>query len=177
MATLSDFNGDESFTIGGNSFNNRESSGTPIYERTGGDGSSSSSNTLGLKLHAWGIFSGNQGSSNTVFIKHSRNLRFQNIPDGTASGYDAWVLDSPIDMPLVIISASGFGPPTSTTQIQSRMQHNRGRSQIFRPPSEDYGYYTFAIYDISGAEMYESGDTMSPATHTITQAGFNSDND
>ena len=38
MATLSDFNGQASFTIGGNSFNNRASSGTPIYERTGGDG-------------------------------------------------------------------------------------------------------------------------------------------
>lgn len=136
-------------------------------------------NTLGLKVHAWGIFSGYQGSSNTRFIKHSRNIRLQNIPDSTASGYDAWVLDSPIDMPMVIISASGYATPTSTqsTPLQSRMQHNRGRSQIFKPPSEDYGYYTFVIYDISGAEMYESGDTMSPATYTITQAGFNSDND
>ena len=41
MATLSDFNGQASFTIGGNSFNNRASSGTPIYERTGGGGGSS----------------------------------------------------------------------------------------------------------------------------------------
>ena len=48
MATLSDFNGQASFTIGGNSFNNRESSGTPIYERTGGDGSSSSSASGGF---------------------------------------------------------------------------------------------------------------------------------
>ena len=37
---LSDYNGQDSFTIGGNSFNNRASSGTPIYERTGGDGGS-----------------------------------------------------------------------------------------------------------------------------------------
>lgn len=42
MATLSDFNGQASFTIGGNSFNNRASSGTPIYERTGGGGGSTS---------------------------------------------------------------------------------------------------------------------------------------
>lgn len=41
MATLSDYNGQDSFTIGGNSFINRASSGTPIYERTGGgDGGS-----------------------------------------------------------------------------------------------------------------------------------------
>lgn len=38
---LSDYNGQDSFTIGGNSFINRASSGTPIYERTGGgDGGS-----------------------------------------------------------------------------------------------------------------------------------------
>lgn len=42
MATLSDFNGQASFTIGGNSFNNRASSGTPIYERTGTEGGGSS---------------------------------------------------------------------------------------------------------------------------------------
>lgn len=40
MATLSDYNGQDSFTIGGNSFNNRASSGTPIYERIGGGGAS-----------------------------------------------------------------------------------------------------------------------------------------
>ena len=43
MATLSDYNGQETFTIGGNSFSNRASSGTPIYERiASGDGGSGS---------------------------------------------------------------------------------------------------------------------------------------
>lgn len=37
--TLSNHNGEDSFTIGGNSFTKRSTSGTPIYERAGGAGS------------------------------------------------------------------------------------------------------------------------------------------
>ena len=112
MATLSDFNGQASFTIGGNSFNNRATSGTPIYERTGGDGGSTG-NSLGVNMHAWGRFWwSSQGYNPQFYLRHSKNIKYQHIADGTSghphgSGQWYWVLEEPIDSAIVTGGAGG----------------------------------------------------------------------
>ena len=164
MATLSDFNGDESFTIGGNSFNNRESSGTPIYERTGTEGGGG--NALGMQAIAWGRFLyGSSGYTPPFYLRHSDNIKYQYFNPSGGNPYYAWVLESPLDNAFV----------SSTVQ----WQYNLGEpAQIFKPSVESNEAYEFTIYDITDADMVsvDKGDGMPYYTvpsYTITHDHFN----
>jgi hypothetical protein len=146
-------------------------------------------NPLGMKAVAWGRFKyGSSGYAPPFYIRHSTNIKFQDVDPASNNVVWGWVLDTPIDNAIVTFNAHGLEATTQTQALQGGMQHNLGRSQIFVAPEglhtgnnqyAGYGGYSFIIWDVSDSAMFslDKGDgypIYSDGDNTITQSGYSS---
>lgn len=145
-------------------------------------------NPLGMKPIAWGRFRyGSSGYQPGYYLRHSPNIKLQDVDPASNNVIYGWVLDTPVDEAIVTFNAHGLEATTQTQELQGGMQHNLGRSQIFVAPEglhngngqyAGFGGYSFIIWDVSDSSMVSinKGDGLplySDGDYTITQSGYN----
>ena len=145
------------------------------------------SNPLGMKAIAWGRFLyGSTGYQPGYYLRHSTNIKLQDVDPASNNVVYGWVLDTPVDEALVTFNAHGLEATGGTShEYNGGMEHNLGRSQIFVAPQglhtgngqyAGFGGYSFIIWDVSDSAMtsINKGDgypIYSDGDYTITQSG------
>lgn len=138
MATLSDYNGQDSFTIGGNSFTNRASSGTPIYERTGGGDGGSGGGSSGVIDQVVKVNGGTGTLAN--FDNNTQMVMAQAVSNSGSSNFCGAQVQVPANDADTVIMKVGSG---SLTTIYAKMRLNSDGSYNLTDTSRDH---TFDFY-------------------------------
>lgn len=149
------------------------------------------SNPLGMKAIAWGRFKyGSSGYTPSFYLRHSPNIKLQDVDPATNNVTWGWVLDTPVNEAIVTFNAHGLQATqgNGSQELNGGMQHNLGRSQIFVAPEglhtgngqySGFGGYSFIIWDVSDSTMLttDKGDGFplySDGDNTITTTGYSS---